>query len=635
MDNRTYIALLLIVLMTMGYMTLRARQQQDIPEPGAVESVNKDRDENGDDDSIIPPPADIPEERSRQDRPIDPIDAPELPPDPDDIADRRTDDVDPETSDIEVSAPPATEKGELIRSLPPSDRYELVFDTAGACLVSARMLNFRAGPEDESPLTVLESYETRDQRWASLLMREARPNGLPLDTAVYEVVANEDDHIIFQREFGNGLVVTRRYDFPAEKHHINMSVSMKNASNRPISHQYDVTAAGRIMPEYYQQHYMSALIAARSRNKINVGSKKFGDMEDGDIVQENSSAMPILWAGSANRYFSALLVPHPMPGNEYPLHIRSVRFALLEDIEREIRRDGSVSGTLDNAVASMTSREFEIEPGEEITHSYMFFIGPKDFKLFQEHEEYAIFEPLIDYGFFHFISAGVLWLMDVFYGIIPNYGVAIIMLTFLMRIVLHYFTRKSHMSMHRMQQIQPEMKKIQEKYKHDKQRAQRETMALFKKHGVNPMGGCMPLLLQLPIFFGLLGALRNSVQLRDAPFMLWITDLSRPDTLAHIGNISINVLPVLMAASMFFQQQLMPKSPDPQARAQQKMMQFLPLVFGFMLYNMASGLTLYWFTSTSLGIIEQKLIRRHMAKIKQEEAEGKVEPARKPAKAKR
>ena len=178
--------------------------------------------------------------------------------------------------------------------------------------------------------------------------------------------------------------------------------------------------------------------------------------------------------------------------------------------------------------------------------------------------------------------------------------------------------------MFRMQQLQPMINQMKEKYKHDKQRMGKEQMLLFKKYGVNPMSGCLPMVLQLPVFFALFRTLQLSFEMRQAPFLLWVNDLSMPDTLLHfsfsipfIGN-ALNILPLIMTGASFAQMKLTPKAPavDPQAQAQQKMMSFMPIIFAFILYHMPSGLTVYWTTSTIFSIIEGLVIRKSIKKIK-------------------
>ena len=209
----------------------------------------------------------------------------------------------------------------------------------------------------------------------------------------------------------------------------------------------------------------------------------------------------------------------------------------------------------------------------------------------------------VDFGIMKFIALPILRGLQFFYTVFPNYGISIILLTILIRMLTFPLQYKSFKSMKKMQTIQPELKKIKEKFKDDPQRQQKETMALFKKAGANPIGGCLPMLLQMPIFFAFYKVLYSAVELVDAPFLLWITDLSAKD--------EFYVLPVLMAVAMFLNTKLTPTtSVDP---AQQKIMMFMPLMFGFMMKDLPAGLTLYIFISTLVGMLQQLFVYKRTA----------------------
>ena len=191
-----------------------------------------------------------------------------------------------------------------------------------------------------------------------------------------------------------------------------------------------------------------------------------------------------------------------------------------------------------------------------------------------------------------------------------------------MRAFMHPLMKKSQLSMAKMQKLQPQIKKLQEKYKNDKQRLGQEQMKLMREAGANPLGGCLPILIQMPIFFALYRSLMVSIELRHSPFFLWITDLAQPDRLAELpfvlpllGTSALNLLPILMATSMAIQQKTMSHAAaTPEAAQQQKMMAaIMPIFIGVLLYSVASGLNLYIFTSTLFGMLEQWWIKRHLA----------------------
>ena len=199
------------------------------------------------------------------------------------------------------------------------------------------------------------------------------------------------------------------------------------------------------------------------------------------------------------------------------------------------------------------------------------------------------------------LAAPLLDLLRMIYGYVGNYGVAIIILTTIVRLVLFPLTFKGMKSMKRMQQLTPRMKKLQEKYKNNKEKLNKEMMALYRKNRVNPLGGCLPMLLQLPVFFALYSALSSAVELRHAPFIFWISDLSQPD--------GLGITPILMGASMYIQQKMTPQTAMMDS-TQAKVMQMLPFIFTIFTFTFPSGLTLYWVTSNILSIAQQQIINR-------------------------
>jgi YidC/Oxa1 family membrane protein insertase len=250
-------------------------------------------------------------------------------------------------------------------------------------------------------------------------------------------------------------------------------------------------------------------------------------------------------------------------------------------------------------------------------NSFILYAGPK------EHETLAKLnvglEHIIDFGFFSIIARPILWLLKFFYKIIGNYGWSIIIVTIILRIPFIPLFEKSQKSMKKLQEIQPRMAEIREKYKKDPQKMNKEMMQLYKKYKVNPVSGCLPLLLQLPIFFALYRILLSAIELRGAPFILWIKDLSAPDALfGHIpsmipliGGFAVGPLPIVMGLSMFIQQKMTPTSIDPR---QAKLMMLMPVVLTFVFLNFASGLVLYWFISNVLSIAQQFYTNRKVSK---------------------
>jgi YidC/Oxa1 family membrane protein insertase len=221
----------------------------------------------------------------------------------------------------------------------------------------------------------------------------------------------------------------------------------------------------------------------------------------------------------------------------------------------------------------------------------------------------------IYFGWFDIIAKPCLWFMNFIYGFIPNYGVAIIILTIFTKVLLWPLGSKSYKSMNEMKKVQPLMAEIREKYKGDKKKMNEEIMGLYKIYKINPMGGCLPMIVQIPVFFALYRMLYEAIELRHAPFFLWIDDLSAPDRLFRFDfsipfmqpPYGIPVLTLVMGATMLLQQKMSPPPGDP---AQAKMMMFMPIIFTFIFINFSSGLVLYWLVNNILSIGQQYYISK-------------------------
>ncbi|HEX9842955.1 MAG TPA: membrane protein insertase YidC, partial [bacterium] len=248
------------------------------------------------------------------------------------------------------------------------------------------------------------------------------------------------------------------------------------------------------------------------------------------------------------------------------------------------------------AAYGMELPEVALEPGKMITGEFKLYLGPKRVS---EMEKFGSkLESSLDLTL-DILAQPMLALMRWFYSFTGNYGVAIILLTIVVRVVLFPLTYRGMLSIKRMQKLQPRMTALREKYKNDKERLNREMMAMYKKYKMNPLGGCLPIALQIPIFFALYSALLGAIELRHEPFMLWITDLSAMD--------GLYITPVLMGGSMLVQQRMTPTAMDP---TQAKIMMWMPVIFTFFMLSFPSGLTVYWLTSNVLSIAQQMVINR-------------------------
>ncbi len=299
--------------------------------------------------------------------------------------------------------------------------------------------------------------------------------------------------------------------------------------------------------------------------------------------------VPLEWAAVGSMYFLTALLPE---GKLAPsLLVARIGSLIQKDAASEA--DQTVyEAWLDSPVKLAAGASKEL--------SYKFYMGPKTKAELDRFSDRKLNET-VDYGFFSVIAWPLFYILRFIVGLVGNWGLAIIILTALVKILLYPLAMKSYVSMKKMQKIQPEIKTLQEKYKNDKQKLNQETMALMSQKGANPLGGCLPILPQIPIFFGLFSVFQQTFELRQAPFALWIRDLSVMDPYF--------VLPIAIAGLYFAQQKITPLAPgmDP---VQQKMMQYLPLVFALMMVTFPSGLALYMVTNTVLTIAQQLYMMR-------------------------
>jgi YidC/Oxa1 family membrane protein insertase len=322
-----------------------------------------------------------------------------------------------------------------------------------------------------------------------------------------------------------------------------------------------------------------------------------------DAVPEDMQGKVVDWVSAKNKFFTQIL------RTEQPV----ATMAVLSN------RDTAEKGVIPvDVAAALAFKPLTIAAGSQHEINYSYYVGPKKYSILKDAghsmEKVMEFETIGAWSFMNWLMEAsrkfLLYTMNAFKGVIPGgYGIAIILLTLLIRILFWPLTHKSTESMKRMQEIQPEVKALQEKYaKSNPQKLQQETMKLYKEKKVNPMGGCLPMFVQIPVFFALFTVLRNAIELRFADF-LWIADLSASENL-FAGQVpfvgSLNILPLLMSASMIWQQKLTPTAAaTPEQQQQQKMMMFMmPIMMLFFFYKMPSGLVLYWTTSNLLMIAQ-------------------------------
>lgn len=320
---------------------------------------------------------------------------------------------------------------------------------------------------------------------------------------------------------------------------------------------------------------------------------KYTSIKDGKKEEFNTSGG---WAGFGDRYWFSSFV---LNNNENA----KIKFSRNQENNYQVDYLGDPANISGGSLGTQTIR---------------FYAGAKEIKLLDNYtKKYNIekFDLAVDFGWYYFLTKPFFYILDFLYNLIGNMGWAILLFAALLRLVMFPVANKSYESMSKMKLVQPKLQALQEKYKDDKVKMQREVMDLYRKEKINPAAGCLPVLIQIPIFFSLYKVLNISIEIRHAPFIGWIKDLSAPDPLtisvwSHIpvpGLIDIGVWPILMGISMYIQQKL---NPAPTNKDQARMFAMLPFIFTFMLGHFASGLVIYWTLSNLLSIIQQKVIMR-------------------------
>jgi YidC/Oxa1 family membrane protein insertase len=465
--------------------------------------------------------------------------------------------------------------------------YKAIFFEQGGGLKSFSLKKYRTERNKNSPPMELVTASNPAELPMTFSVDGGAAKDLPLYKAESTTVnlTQGDSSLLLRAELANGIHIERTLTFHADNYLIGSVVKVTNGGAAPaqLSPALSMTAgpfkAGGATGSIF---HGPAVYVNRQLHEISAK-----DLGKGPLAFQGA----VSWAAHMDSYFMLALLPEKSSGNGavsvMPVDEKHVRIVLTES-------------------------KSELAPGTSAVFAHEGYFGPKKLAYLKQ-VGYDLSET-INLGWFDVVAKPMLWLLNFFHDIFGNYGIAIILLTCAVKGAFWPITHKGMKSMRNMQKIQPKVAKLREKYKDDPAKMNQEMMALYKSYKVNPMGGCLPMLIQIPFFFALYRVLMAAIELRHAPFMLWINDLSAPDRLMIGIDIpvlhGIPVLTLLMGGTMFLQQKMSPTTADPQ---QAKMMQFMPVIFTVMFINFASGLVLYWFVSNLLTIMQQKLINRETA----------------------
>ncbi|MGC6456595.1 MAG: membrane protein insertase YidC [Coraliomargaritaceae bacterium] len=418
----------------------------------------------------------------------------------------------------------------------------------------------------------------------------------------YRVESKTDRSVTFVLDAGDGLVLRRSYalangDPEQDPYIIEHSTTVDNRSDSAKAFSTVFLNLGTMrplienaLPSYLNAGYFDGAKARFTAiNKLTGGNgfMGIGASAPRDRIDINA---PIQWTSVKNQFFASVLTS-----------TEQAKQLLIEPVDPPV----SGSGPIRPGITGSVGYDLGIVPsGGSSRLDFSFFVGPKEFKRLQalgnQQDQIMQYPPV--FGFF---SKLLLTFMYGIHGLVPSWGMSIILMTICIKLLFWPLTAQASRSQKRMAKIQEPMSELKEKYKDNPQKMQQETIKLFREHRINPVAGCLPILIQMPIFLGLFYMLRTASELRYEPF-LWVKDLSLPDTVFELAGFPVNILPLIMGITMFLQMHMMPVSPtaDP---VQQKIFKFMPLIFLVFLYNFSSGLVLYWTVQNLLTIIQQRI----------------------------
>ncbi|MBN2232783.1 MAG: membrane protein insertase YidC [Deltaproteobacteria bacterium] len=454
-------------------------------------------------------------------------------------------------------------------------RFRGVIDTAGGVLQSFVLKDYRREAGGGSP--PLDMVQVREPGYLPLagtitvgsrtiidrdLVYESEAPETTVLTAAGEAVTK----LVLTAALVDGMRLEKEFTFKADSYRFDVRYILTDGAGRPVP------AVDTVALSWCRQEPADA---EKKRSYVYtgplalVGDKIFEQSKKQKNIKTLELDGAVSWIGNTTKYFLGVLLP------------------------AADATGGIAAGTITHPRPDIEETILTLRGGT----AFRVFIGPKEIETLRSVG--ADLERAVDFGWFGVIARPLVWMLNFFYRYVPNYGVAIIVLTLLIKLLFFPLSQKSYQSMSKMKQVQPKLQKIREKFKDDKARQQKEMMDLYRTHKVNPFGGCLPIVVQIPVFFALYRSLMVAIELRHAPFFGWITDLSDKDP--------YYVTPILMGLTMFLQQKMTPTTGDP---TQAKMMLFMPVIFTFMFLNFPSGLVLYWLVNNVLSIGQQYMVMR-------------------------
>ncbi len=460
-----------------------------------------------------------------------------------------------------------------------TESFRAVITEAGARFKSFELKKYRRDPRPDSPLIQLVSAPKQGLPIEIYVPERPELAILPYrgpQKTIWKLSGGEEETLSFQPAYSYPLLLSKSLTFRGKNYFFELTVRVKNQKKEAVRERLLLRLVGAPFcrstryvfkgPAYFDGKHLEEV-------KIKKGHREY--------------AGPLSWVGYEDAYFLLALLP------EENLNWRLTMRRLADEVQEVI----------------LWSPEFTLPPGGSREFRFGVYFGPKKMEDLK-----AVGRGLpaaLHFGFFDPIAKPLLWALKFFHRFVGNYGLAIILVTVLIRIIFWPLNHLSYKSMKKMQEIQPLIQRLREKYKDDPQALNRELMQVYRTYKINPFSGCLPMLIQIPVFFALYKVLLQAIELRHAPFFAWINDLSAPDRLPVGFDIpylhGLPVLTILMGVSMYVQQKLSPTSLDP---TQARLMLIMPVVFTVLFVNFPSGLVLYWLVNNLLSIAQQVMINK-------------------------
>jgi YidC/Oxa1 family membrane protein insertase len=544
-------------------------------------------------------------------------------------------------------------------------KFQLELSSKGAAISKATFSEFDDRDyKDPQPLVILSPVRRAD---GSEILAMANANfvfvqqglKLALDRLHWKSYGVEKDYdgsqaarfeAVIKDATGEPVVkLSKTYKAAVDSHLLDCSLTVENLSGTEQKVRFDLAGPLGLGREGVRGDMRKAVGGFRDSQgqvtSVRLDVRKLSKAKSLDNRRLTKPGTNFLWAAAVNKYFAAILVPVPAEGKNFCDWVTGKAGRFYNPDGYPDTGDETVG--VDLKIAS--SKLAAVGQADSIkTYNFQLYLGPKDKSLFDKNELYRDlgFVQVIDFmpcfccptAIIHPLAFGILAVMKWMYGFVGNYGLVIIILVLLFRLAMHPITKKSQVSMSRMSKLAPKAEEIKKKYANNKAEMNKQIMALYREQGASPIMGFLPMMVQMPVWIALWSAVYASIELRGAPFLpFWITDLSVPDALVRFSTItvpmlgwkieSLNLLPILMGVAFYLQQKLMPSqaAANPQVAQQQKMMMIMmPLLFPLMLYKAPSGVNLYIMSSVFAGVIEQRVIKKHIREREEAESVGLV-----------